>query len=107
MIIKCYPHILIKQYHEIVYKKKILRKLKLYLINVHNKIINEIQNDIKRLKNEQRERKGHSISKKNIKFNNKNELIIQLPKNNFVLSTTTNKSMLNLFNPEISFSVKS
>ena len=33
-----------------------MRKLKLYLINVHNKIINEIQNDIKRLKNENKER---------------------------------------------------
>jgi len=80
-----------------------LRKLKLYLINVHNKIINEIQNDIKRLKNENKERKGHSISKKNIKFNNKNKLIIQLSKKNLVLSATTNKSMFNLFNPQIPF----
>ncbi len=106
IIIKCYAHIIIKKYHEIVYKKKILRKLKEYLIKAHTKIINEIQNDIKSIKNDNKEykenkEKGHSISKKNIKFNNKNELIIQLPKNNLVLSATTNKSMLNLFNPEI------
>jgi hypothetical protein len=75
--------------------------LKEYLIKAHNKIINDIQNDIKSIKNEIKEKKGHTISKKNIKFNNKNELIIQLPKNNLVLSATTNKSMLNLFNPEI------
>ena len=100
IIIKCYAHIIIRKYHEIVYKRKILRKLKEYLIKGHNKIKNEIQNDIKSIKNENKE-KGHSISKKNIKFNNKNELIIQLPKNNLVLSATTNKSMLNLFNPII------
>ena len=103
IIIKCYAHIIIRKYHEIVYKRKILRKLKEYLIKGHNKIKNEIQNDIKSIKNENKENKekGHSISKKNIKFNNKNELIIQLPKNNLVLSATTNKSMLNLFNPII------
>jgi hypothetical protein len=61
IIIKCYAHIIIKKYHEIVYKRKILRKLKEYLIKAHNKIINDIQNDIKSIKNEIKEKKGQTI----------------------------------------------
>ena len=105
-LLKCYMYKIFKKYYEIAYKKKILEKLREYIIQKHKKIISEIHNDIKHLS---RASKNIPIYPKNkVIFNNKTQLFININpfiKNNNLL-ITTNKSMFNLIHSEDNINLK-